>query len=65
MTNQKNNPIFWSSISFIAGIGFGVWGLIRNDAIGNYKGAGFLEGLGIALIAVGFIGWLAFSNRKR
>lgn len=65
MSNQSKNPIFWSTISVLAGIGFGVWGWIRNESLGNYKGAGFLIGLGIVLIVFGAIGWFAFGNRKR
>lgn len=64
MSDQSKNPLFWCFIVLLIGIGLGVWGLIRNDAIGNYKGAGFLEWSGGILIVAALIGWQKLGNRR-
>lgn len=65
MTNQFKNPVFWCLISVLVGIGLGVLGLIRNDAIGNYKGAGFLEWSGGILLLAGLIGWQVLGGSSK
>lgn len=63
MSNQFKNPIFWSVISFVLGLGIGAWGLIKEDA-DNYEGSGFLKALGIVLIIMGVVGMFTNGNRK-
>lgn len=65
MTNQSKNPIFLCLIAVLAGIGLFIWGQYRNDAIGNFKGAGFLMWTGGILAACGLIGWFVFGNRRK
>lgn len=67
MTNQLKNPTFWCFISFVLGIALGVWGLIKQDCIGEncWVGSGFLLWAGSILIIAGLIGWAVLSSRKR
>jgi hypothetical protein len=65
MTNQSKNPIFICLLLVLLGVGLFIWGQYRNDAIGNYHGAGFLIWAGGLLAAAGLFGWFAFGNRKK
>jgi hypothetical protein len=65
MTNQTKNPIFWCTIAVVLGIIIGIIGWNRNEAIGNYKGAGFLIWTGCILIAGGIGGWFIFGSGNR
>lgn len=66
MSNQFKNPIFWSAIIFLVGIGLGVWGIIKGDCIGTncWVGSGFLKWTGGILIVTGLIGFFTLGNRK-
>jgi hypothetical protein len=65
MANEKSNvPTIVSVIAFIAGIGMGVWGLIKEDCIsgpGCWIGSGFLQIAGVVLIIAGAIGMWKFT----
>jgi hypothetical protein len=65
MTNQTKNPIFWCLVAVVLGIILFICGQYRNDAIGNYKGAGFLMWCGGIMAAAGLFGWHLFGNRKK
>lgn len=64
MANETKNPIFWSVLAFIVGIGIGIWGLIKEDS-DNYVGSGTLLVIAVILIIVGIIGMFAFGGKKR
>lgn len=70
MANSKSelrNPIFWSAIAFVLGIGLGIWGLIKEDCIGPncWVGSGFLLWSGGILIVGGAIGFFTLGKGKR
>lgn len=65
MSNQLKNPIFWCLIAIMLGGILAVIGWNRNDAIGNYKGAGFLMWTGGIILASGLIGWQVLGKGKR
>lgn len=66
MTNQSKNPVFWSIIILLVGIGLGIWGMIKADCIGPncWVGSGFLEWTGGIMIVAGLIGCFTLGNRK-
>ncbi len=67
MTNQLKNPFFWYVVLFIAGMGIGAWGMIREDCIGGpncWVGSGFLEWTGGIMLVGGIIG-MSTSWRKK
>lgn len=64
MANEKNNPIFWSVLAFIVGIGVGIWGLVKEDS-DNYVGSGALLVIAVILIVGGIIGMFYFGGKKR
>lgn len=66
MSNQAKNPIFWCLIILLAGIGLGVWGMIKGDCIGLncWVGSGFLKWAGGILCILGLGGFFVFGNRK-
>jgi hypothetical protein len=64
----KNTLLTISVIAFIAGIGFGAWGLIKEECIGTncWIGSGFLKWTGGILIAGGLFGmWQLGGKTKR
>lgn len=67
MTNQTKNPIFWSVLILVLGMGVGIWGLIKADCIGTncWVGSGFLKWTGGILIVAGAIGIFGFGNNRR
>jgi hypothetical protein len=65
MKKQLTNPNFWCLVAVVAGIAIFIWGGYRNDAIGNYRGAGFLMWTGSILAAAGLIGWQVFGKGKK
>jgi hypothetical protein len=67
MSNQLKNPTFWCFISFVLGLALGVWGLIKEECIGEncWVGSGFLLWAGSILIIAGLLVWAILSNRKR
>lgn len=66
MTNQSKNPVFWSLMVLLLGIGLGVWGMIKADCSGPncWVGSGFLEWTGGILIVAGIAGFFTLGNRK-
>lgn len=66
MGNQLKNPLFWCVIAFVAGMGIGAWGLIKEDCIGPncWVGSGFLKWAGGILIGLGLVGFFTLGNRK-
>lgn len=67
---MKNNTLLVIAvIAFIAGMGFGAWGLIKEDCIGGpgcWVGSGFLKVTGVVLIIGGLIGMYNFTwGRKK
>lgn len=65
MTNQTKNPIFWCFVLVLVGFTLLIWGVNRNDAIGNYKGAGAIITAAIIFIVGGIGGWFLFGDRKK
>lgn len=63
---QLNNPIFWCLVAVLAGLGLGIWGMIKEDCIGPncWIGSGFLKWTGGILLTGGFGGWLIFGKKK-
>lgn len=57
---MKNNTLtVLAVIAFIAGMGLGAWGLIKEDCIGGpgcWVGSGFLQIAGVVLIIIGLYG---------
>lgn len=66
MTNQSKNPIFWGLVVFVAGMGLGAWGLIKEECIGSncWIGSGFLKWAGGILIITGLVGLAIFGGGK-
>lgn len=65
MKKLLKNPIFLCLVAVVLGIILFIVGQYRNDAIGNYRGAGFLQWTGGILALGGLLGWQFFGNRKR
>lgn len=69
MTNQKktNIPLAIFIICFIAGMGLGAWGWIKEDCIGPncWVGSGFIKWSGIVMGIAGLIGMFAIGGRTK
>lgn len=67
MTNQSKNPLFWSIVIFLLGIGLGIWGMIKADCIGTncWIGSGFLKWSGGILIVAGLLGMLLIGGKTK
>lgn len=65
MKKQLKNPIFWCLVAVLVGIVLLIKGVYRNDAIGNYKGAGAMLWTGGILLAAGLIGWQVLGKGKK
>lgn len=67
MANESKNPVFWSAVSFVAGLVIGVWGHLRSEAT-TAEGATFstpMMIIGGLLAAAGLIGFFTVGNRKK
>lgn len=64
MTNQSKNPIFWSVLAFLVGIGLLIWGVNKNDS-NHYVGSNTIIAAAIVCIVGGGIGMFTFGNRKK
>ena len=67
-TEKKTNiPLLLFVICFIAGMGIGAWGLIREDCSGPncWVGSGFLKWTGGIMIVGGLIGMAAIGGKAK
>jgi len=66
MTNQSKNPIFWSAVALVAGIGIGIWGWDKHESTIASRTTGSVPMMVIAglLILGGIIGFFTYGNRK-
>ncbi len=68
MANQNSelrNPMFWAFIILLAGIGLGVWGMIKADCIGPncWVGSGFLKWTGGIMIVAAIGGFFTIRGK--
>jgi hypothetical protein len=62
---NKNTFLAISLVAFIAGMGIGIWGLIKQDCIGPncWVGSGFLLWTGGIMIVAGLIGMAMIGGK--
>lgn len=62
---KKNTLLAIAFIAFVAGIGLGIWGMIKEDCSGPncWVGSGFLMWTGGIMIVGGLIGMAAIGGK--
>lgn len=62
---KRNTLLTIAFIAFVAGIGLGIWGMIKEDCNGPncWVGSGFLEWTGGSLIVIGLVGMFTIGGK--